>query len=72
MCEYFWLDAGRPLSQKTLAAAVFRGESAPRKPQLVDADAWLKGHTDLGQDEVYEQVLPLERYRQVISLLWLP
>jgi Zn-dependent peptidase ImmA (M78 family) len=72
MGDHFWLDAGHPLSPKTLAAGVFRGDSAPRKPQLVDADAWLKEDTDLGQDEVYEQVLPLERYRQVISLLWLP
>jgi Zn-dependent peptidase ImmA (M78 family) len=70
--EHFWLDSGRPLSQKTLAASIFRGESAPRKAQLVDADAWLTGETDLDQDEMYEQVLLLKRYRQVVSLLWLP
>lgn len=70
--EHFWLDVGRALSQKTLAAGVFRGDSAPRRAQLVDADAWLAGDAGLDQDEVYEQVLPLARYGQVISLLWLP
>ena len=70
--EHFWLDAGRALSPNTLAAGVFRGESAPRRPSLVDAGAWLSGDAGLDDDEIYEQVLPLPRYGQVISLLWLP
>jgi len=70
--DHFWLDSGKPLSPKTLASAVFAGETPPRKPQRVDFNAWVTGETELQQDDIVEQVSPINRYDQVISFLWLP
>jgi hypothetical protein len=48
---------------------IFKGGSPPEGPQEVDASAWLKKTSKLEDDSLFEDVFPLERCAQVISLL---
>lgn len=68
----FWIDPGSPLSRYTVAGSIFRGESAPTSPEEIDLDEWLSDGSKVESDSIIEQAIHLERYGQVISLLWLP
>jgi Zn-dependent peptidase ImmA (M78 family) len=70
----FWIDHGSRLSQRTLASTVFRTGTSPRRPEKVDIDAWLPGAESKGihSDFIFEEAIPILKYNQVLSLLWLP
>jgi Zn-dependent peptidase ImmA (M78 family) len=68
----FWIDPGSPLSRFTVAGSVFHGEAVPASPETIDLDEWLPDSSNIDSDSIYEQAILLERYGQVISLLWLP
>ncbi len=72
LAEHFWIDSGTPLSRKTVAGSVFRGEPAPLAPEAVDTTDWLDDPSGIESDTMMEQVIHLEEYKQIISLLWLP
>jgi Zn-dependent peptidase ImmA (M78 family) len=70
--ERFWIEPGTALSRRTVAGSVFRGEQLPTQPERVDLDAWLPDRCGHEHDSIMEQVIVLERYGQILSLLWLP
>lgn len=67
-----WIEPGSSLSVDTVAGGLFKGEPVPDGPERVDASAWVEDTSKLGDDIFFEEVFPLERYSQVISLLRLP
>lgn len=72
LADHFWIDPGTDLSRKTVAGSVFRGEAVPLGPEAVDTTDWLDDPSGIESDVMMEQVIHLEQYKQVISLLWLP
>ena len=68
----FWIDPGTKLSPHTVAAAIFRGEPKPSRPERVDLEAWLPDAEGLDSDVLVEEAIPMPRYNQVLSLIWLP
>ena len=68
----FWIDPGTKLSPHTVAAGIFRGESKPARPERVDLSAWLPNATAIDSDVIIEEAIPMPRYGQVLSTLWLP
>jgi Zn-dependent peptidase ImmA (M78 family) len=70
--DQFWIEPGTPLSRHTVAGSVLYGEKLPRGPEKVDIGAWLSESSGYESDSIMEQVISLERYGQMISLLWLP
>ena len=68
----FWIDPGTRLAPGTVAASIFAGRAKPARPERVSIDAWLPEAKDLDATEVYEEAIPLPKYNQVLSLLWLP
>ena len=67
-----WLDVRTQVPPTSLAAAFFRGESIPDKPQPMDIEDWLGELRGIHTSTVVEHAIPLPSYGQVISLLWLP
>lgn len=67
--ELCWIEPGSSVSADTVAGGLFKGEPVPNGPERVDASAWVEDTSKLADDGLLEEVLPLERYRQVISLL---
>ena len=43
----------------------------PAGPEKIDLTEWLPDASRIDSDSIFEQVVSLERYGQVISLLWL-
>jgi len=72
LAEHFWIDPGTPLTRNTVAGSVFRGEPVPLAPEALDTTEWLDNPSGIESDTIMEQVIHLERYNQVVSLLWLP
>ena len=70
--DKLWLDAQTPVPKTSAAAAFFRGETVPEKPQHSDLHLWLGDLPDIYEDTVIEQAIPLPLYEQVVSMLWLP
>lgn len=68
----FWIDPGTKLAPQTVAASIFRGHPKPTRPERINLDAWLPDATGLDGEDIFEEAIPLPRYNQVISLLWLP
>jgi len=66
-----WLDTKNVLPTQSLAAAIFRGEAAPTRPEEVDFSAWLGEVEGIDADSIVEQAIPLTGYGQVLSVLWL-
>lgn len=60
-------DSG--LDQSTLAYDFFKKGTVSEIAESVDADAWIPEARD---DELIEHVLPMPRYKMVMSLLWFP
>jgi len=68
----FWIDPGAKLSANTVAAGLFRGQLKPSKPEKVDLASWLPHATDFDSDVIIEESIPMTRYGQVLTMLWLP
>lgn len=68
--EGFWLNPGTPLEPHCLAAKYFASGISPTGPEEVDKDAWIEC-TDQSET-IIEDIIPLPRYGQVLSLLRLP
>ena len=66
----FWLEPKSEVSAETVAGAYFSGEPIPAEPEEVDAEAWLGGRARQIAESLFESAVPLDRYGQVISLLW--
>lgn len=66
----FWLEPRTPVPEKSVAAAISRGESSQASQEL-DLDVWLDADTDSADEAVSEEAILLPRYRQVLSFLWL-
>jgi hypothetical protein len=67
-----WIDHRTNLPSTSPAAAFFRGEPVPEKPQHVDLHLWLGEQPHIHEDTVIEQAIPLPAYNQVITMIWLP
>lgn len=67
-----WMESMTSVPLHSSAAAFFKGEPVPSKPQKIDFRDWLGDLPGIDSDTVIEQAIPLPTYRQVISLLWLP
>lgn len=70
--ELCWIEPGSLLSRDCVAGAIFSGEAPPSGPQEVDASAWVENPGKLEDDTLFEEAFLVERYGQIISLLWLP
>ncbi|MGD0769925.1 MAG: ImmA/IrrE family metallo-endopeptidase [Tepidisphaeraceae bacterium] len=68
----FWIDPGTKLSSHTIAAGFFRGEPKPSGPEPVDLVAWLPDAAGIDSETIMEEAIPMPRYGQVLSMLWLP
>lgn len=67
----FWIDPGTKLSSNTVAGSIFRGDQPSGRPEKVDFTAWLP-ESSLESHIIIEEAVWMPRYRQVLSLLWLP
>jgi Zn-dependent peptidase ImmA (M78 family) len=67
--ELLWIDSSQPLSANTVAGSVFAGESPPQSPEEVDVSAWGEVRGKLESEVLWEAVIPLPAYDQVLSLL---
>lgn len=67
-----WLETKIELPRNSVAAGVFHGEPAPKRPEKTDLIAWLGEVPGVYSDVIVEDVIPLTQYGQVLSLLWLP
>lgn len=70
--EHFWIDPGSPLSRYTVAGSIGQGEPVPKGPEEVDLECWLPGARGIESSIIVEEVISLDSYGQIISLLWLP
>jgi Zn-dependent peptidase ImmA (M78 family) len=58
------------LDKKSIAIEFFEGNTLPRSFELVPADAWLDDRKLKQEIEVKELSIPLKRYKQVLSFLY--
>jgi hypothetical protein len=65
--EQFWIEAGTLLAQESLAARFFRDGTVPAGPHRINSLAWLEqaAHVEV----VFEEVIAMPNYGQVISLI---
>ena len=72
--DCFWIDHGSKLGYNTTAASIFRGEPLPHHPEKIDLSEWLPEAAEkvIDSDFIYEESIPMPRYKQVLTLLWLP
>ncbi len=70
--EQLWIEAGTPLSPKSVAGSIFQGEPLPPGPVEVDRDAWAECREGYDHDILIEEAFPLSAYNQILSLLYLP
>lgn len=66
----FWLSSRANVSPNTVAGSYFAGEPLPKGPEVVEAEAWIGEQAHKVADSFYESAFSLDRYNQVISLLW--
>jgi hypothetical protein len=66
----FHVKVGQALSHFSYAYGLFKGISAPTKPERVPADSWLAGGI-AEEAEIFEHSLLLQSYNVVLSLLWI-
>ena len=69
--ELIWIDAGEDVPYDSVAAQVFNGEPLSGVPEKVDAESWFSQNRGLKESYVYEDVIPMPTYGQVLSLIWL-
>jgi hypothetical protein len=78
MRPHFRLDANSLLPPLSIAATIHRGRVAPVAPQPLDIGVWVQedddadGETEFHEKTILEHAIHIERYGQIISLLWLP
>jgi Zn-dependent peptidase ImmA (M78 family) len=70
--ERFWIEAGTPLSPNTVAGSIYQGESAATSPVEVDTHEWAECKEGYEHEILIEEVLPLDEFSQILSLLYLP
>lgn len=68
---HFWIDPGTKLSPLTAAGGIFRGDRPSGRPEKVDLTAWIP-ESSLEAETIIEEAIWMPRYRQVLSMLWLP
>jgi Zn-dependent peptidase ImmA (M78 family) len=72
MDKGLWLRSRTELPRHSAAARYFADEEVPTEPIEVDLVDWLGRLSGIESDYVVEQAIPLDKYGQVISMLWLP
>lgn len=68
-----FLPGGTLLTEDTHAINYFQGQGAPPKEmKRVFAEAWFKARPGINQEaQIYEQSFSMDRYKSVVTLLWL-
>ena len=66
----FWIDAKTEASPNTVAGAYFRGQRMTPTAEKVNGEEWLGERASHVAEELYELAIPMDRYGQVLSLLW--
>jgi len=69
--DLIWIESGEEVPNDSVAAQVFNGEPLSGVPEKVDADSWFSQNRGLNVSYVYEDVISMPVYGQVLSLLWL-
>ena len=65
-----WIRQNKPVPESSVAGKVFAGQAPPSQPSSVPLNDWLtRNNTDA--ESVYEDVIAMPDYDQVLSLLWL-
>jgi len=67
-----WIENKTILNRRTSAASFFRGEEVPANPQYMDLTTWIDRLPGIESNTIVEQAFPLNKYGQVVSILWLP
>ena len=68
-----WMDAGSAVPGDSVAADCFRGVTPTKRSDEVPLDSWFSKIEGFYPDQhVVEEVRPMPKYRQVMSLLSLP
>jgi len=71
LAEFIWIDNGVSVPRYSIASKFFAGKSLPDSPQKIDLDDWLSENRGLDAEYFYEDVIPMPRYDQALTLLWL-
>lgn len=69
--EKIWIEPGAPVPRYSIAAQFFRDEALPGKPEKVDLAPWLSENRGLDDEYIFEDIITMPQYGQVLSLLWL-
>ena len=67
-----WLETRNAVPKYSAAAKYFQDGRAPDGPREVDFNDWFGEMPGIYADYVFEQVIPLPQFNQVISIIWLP
>tara|TARA_R110002049_G_scaffold300016_1_gene490559 strand:- start:865 stop:1650 length:786 start_codon:yes stop_codon:yes gene_type:complete len=67
-----WIDAKTQLPRQSPASKYFRDGTLSPEAVEVETDVWFSDLENLDCEFVFEQAIPLPRYGQVISMIWLP
>lgn len=66
----YWLEPGTTLSLDTVAGRYFRDGVIHEGSHELDRGAWLQNDVDDSDEPIFEEIIPLTRYGQVMSLIW--
>lgn len=69
--ELIWIDSGEEIPDDSVAAQVFRNESVSGIPEKIDVESWFSQNRGLRVSYIYEDIIHMPSYGQVLSLLWL-
>jgi Zn-dependent peptidase ImmA (M78 family) len=69
--EVAWLTVGSPVPRYSAAFDFFEDQTPPQGPLKVELEEWIPEHRGLEADFVYEDIIPMPSYGQVLSLIWL-
>jgi len=65
-----WIRQNKPVPSSSVAAQCFNGQESPTTPQEVPLNDWLT-RNNTNAESIFEDVIPMPEYDQVLSLLWL-
>lgn len=67
----YYLESGRRLDSYSHASDFFEGKTPPKEMTRVFAQSWFSDRKVNGDAQLYEQSFAMDRYKSVLTLLWL-